>query len=756
MRNRFSQFAAVVFVLLALLLGGAAAGASPRSSRGRPPQADPAEHALLEKLSRALKEKDTAANAQQLAVFAKKHAQDSLGARAALALAFRDFSKKKYPGARRWLDQAQRDAVLREYVLYWSAQVERAAGSNARALALFEKHHHDFPESVMAPQTIKAIAELALAAHSPARALAAFEGSIEKLQPNDLLLLRARAREQAGKPLEAAADYLLLYNGRPLSDEAGVAEKRIAALRRSLGEKFPEVPYGDTAARAQLLFEGKRWKAARAVYETLAGEASGAAREFIQLRIAQCRIHVGVPIALLENLSFTDAAGAEAERLLVIAQLYRAKKNDAEMLAAVEQLAQKFPSSSAAAKALFLAGNYFWTSLDRARAVDYYRRLLDASETERKTNFSAALSLDPFPFNDAQQAEWRVAWLAYLERKPEAAQLLERQLRASGSPYVADALYFLGRLAEREGRADHARAYFLKLVEHFPRNYFGLRGAERLRALGPGLENSPEIPILHPPLLWLRAPLPVAPKLDAPIPDSVTERWTRARALRSIAFDVSAELEFRAAHAAADSPRLLLEAAKAAIDAGRYMPAVSTARQVYPRLEAYRWEDVPRDAWLTLYPLAYASLVEKYSAKNALDPMLVAGLIRQETVFQHDAVSHAGAVGLMQVLPSTGRRLAKAQKLRYARAKLFEPEYNLRLGTVYFRDLLKRLGSTEAALAAYNAGEDRVAAWQAERNYEEPAEFVESIPFTETREYVQIVLRNAEIYRRLYAANNGK
>jgi soluble lytic murein transglycosylase len=221
-------------------------------------------------------------------------------------------------------------------------------------------------------------------------------------------------------------------------------------------------------------------------------------------------------------------------------------------------------------------------------------------------------------------------------------------------------------------------------------------------------------------------------------------------ALRSIAFDASAELELRAAHAQTGAPRLLLEAAKAALDAGRYMPAVATTRQAFPQLESRRWEDVPEEVWRVAFPFAYGDAIFKYANKNELDPMLVAGLIRQETIFQSDAVSRAGAVGLMQVLPSTGRRLARSERVRYTRAKLFDPEYNLRLGTVYFRDLIRMTGSTEAALAAYNAGEDRVAAWKGSREFEEPAEFIESIPFTETREYVQIVMRNAEIYRRLY------
>jgi len=130
--------------------------------------------------------------------------------------------------------------------------------------------------------------------------------------------------------------------------------------------------------------------------------------------------------------------------------------------------------------------------------------------------------------------------------------------------------------------------------------------------------------------------------------------------------------------------------------------------------------------------------------------MFVAGLIRQESAFESTALSRAGAVGLMQLMPKTASKMARQMKLRYARGRLTDPGYNLQLGSRYLAGLIQALGTPEEALAAYNAGEDRVAQWKAGQNYLETAEFVESIPFTETREYVQIVSRNADVYRQVY------
>src|SRR5579864_4774610 len=108
-------------------------------------------------------------------------------------------------------------------------------------------------------------------------------------------------------------------------------------------------------------------------------------------------------------------------------------------------------------------------------------------------------------------------------------------------------------------------------------------------------------------------------------------------------------------------------------------------------------------------------------------------------------------MGLMQVMPGTASKLARQLRVRYARASLTDPGYNLKLGARYLADLLQIFGTHEAVLAAYNAGEDRVVQWTAGQNYLETAEFVESIPFTETRDYVQIVIRNSEVYRQVYS-----
>jgi soluble lytic murein transglycosylase len=434
------------------------------------------------------------------------------------------------------------------------------------------------------------------------------------------------------------------------------------------------------------------------------------------------------PLTVVASL-VTANPEVDAERLFLLSQLQRAAKNEPAMLATIEDLGKKYPQSKWTEEGYMQAGNYYWVQLDRNRAAGYYQKVL---------------GVNPNGKND-YNAEWRVAWVAYVNRQPDADEKLKGFLsKYPISANAVDALYWLGRFSERSGNPAHARAFYSKAAERFPETYFGFASADRLNKLGAGEQNVEEILDKIPP------PLPLRP-FDEPIPPAAADRWARAQALRAIAFDASAEQELKNAFFSTGSPRFLIEASQAAYDQGHFAAGMAYARLAIPSFDSRKSSELPLNAWKALYPLPYETSVRRESGKNELDPMVVAGLIRQESTFQADIVSHANAVGLMQLLPKTAKILAKQKRVGYAKNKLFDPEYNILLGTYYFKGLVNLTGAPEYALAAYNAGEDRIALWKSERNYEEIPELVESIPFSETRDYVQIVLRNAALYRMIYA-----
>lgn len=685
----------------------------------------------LQKLTAQLKEKNSAAAYATLSTLALQKSSTGLNTRAALALGFYDYSRGRYADAEKWLELAKKDPLLPDYALYWDAETDLAQQRNDMALAELQQIRKDYPDTAITEQILQSIGAAAMALNQPAVALQMLDGYALTSQRPALLLLRGEAHEKADQPVEAAADYKAIYTRFAVSEQAREAAVKLGFLLSSSAGQVLDIPLDERLAHAGILFDAREWGPARTEYAAILQQLSGANLERAELRILECGLALGAGPAEMLALKVTDA-DVDAERSYTLADYYRSHQQEPDMVAAVENAAMRAPQSRWAASALFLAGNYYWVKLDRDRASGFYRRLAEQ-----------------FPdAPDATNAQWRVAWTDVLKRAPEAADELQQHLRRfPNSPYTADALYFLGRLAEDGGVPGLARSYYDKLIERFPQNYFEALAVKRVRGLEPGPKQVADV-------LDTIPPVPASQKMGDTIPAAAQKRQARALALQSISFDASAELELRMAYAETGEPRLLLEAAQAAVEAGHCGAAIVTVRQIYPQLEAHAFTDVPRPVWMAAYALPFESEIRRWSENAGVDPMLVAGLVRQESAFSPEAHSPANAFGLMQLLPSTARRLAKQAKIRYAHGRLTEPEYNVRLGTLYVSNLLKQFGNVESVLAAYNAGEDRVESWTAGQNYREPAEFVESIPFTETRQYVQIVTRNADIYRRLYGTED--
>jgi soluble lytic murein transglycosylase len=666
----------------------------------------------------------------KVAAFANNNAASVWGKRAALALGYDDYEKARFPQALAWLQKAEGDALLKEYTLFWTAQTERSLLKNAPAALDFATLLRDYPSTALKEQLLEVYVPTTVSIGRPQEGLEALAGYAPSSSKPALLITRARANEAARKLVLAVKDYQTLYYKFPLSDESKDAGVALPRLNKELRGEFPNATAELQDERAQAFYDAHKWKEARFEYEKLASmlkDPANPTRQRAIVRTAECRQHPKPSSALLAKLSPTNPE-ADAERLFYLSQAYRSQKNEIEMLTAIEKDAEKYPQSHWTDEALMAAGNYYWVQLERPKAIGYYQRILDS-----------------FPAGkNAYNAEWHIAWLAYLEHQPYAGEKITIFLRkypvSSGSD---NALYWLGRDAERSGNPAHARAFYRKASERFPTTYFGQRAAMRLDALGPGEEDSSDF----------LAQIPQAPPLrpfDEPIPADVADRWNRARALRTIAFDASAELELKAAYASTNSPRFLVEAAQAAFDQGHFAAGMNYGRLAVPNFEARKFNEVPVNVWKVLFPFPYESTVRREAGRNDFDPMFAAGLIRQESTFQADVVSYANAIGLMQILPKTGRILAKQRKIRYTTASLFDPNINIELGMLYIADLTRTTGGLEYAAAAYNAGEDRIALWKSERSYEEVPELVESIPFTQTREYVQIVLRNAAMYRQIY------
>jgi soluble lytic murein transglycosylase len=179
---------------------------------------------------------------------------------------------------------------------------------------------------------------------------------------------------------------------------------------------------------------------------------------------------------------------------------------------------------------------------------------------------------------------------------------------------------------------------------------------------------------------------------------------------------------------------------------GEYKHLVRLALKVPYREEIHRF----------LYPYAYRETIEYLSKKYSLDPLLALSIIREESRFDPDARSVAGALGLMQLMPHTAYRLDNKLRLGIDNSQdILKVKNNIHVGIYYLSHLTKEFGSYSYAIAAYNAGEEVVRKWLQKGNYKSPDEFIEDIPYSETRNYVKRVLNTFVAYKRISVTGEG-
>jgi soluble lytic murein transglycosylase len=499
----------------------------------------------------------------------------------------------------------------------------------------------------------------------------------------------------------------------------------------------PADSYSDLKMHASLLAQGNRWADAVHEYRQLLNMAPPAERGEIEVKLGDALRHNGNGGARegRDLLLHAQVAGeANAQRLYDLVEIAHAEDNEGDLLNYLAQFRQSAPTSSWFQPALISAGNMYLLKKDYDHAIDYYR--------EAHERFPEG--------NRAAYTHWKAAWLTYRQgRKEEAKKEFTQQVRSyPASLETAAAIYWRGRIAEDESDLPLARDWYAKLTERYRNYYYGHLATERLAKIGVS-------PMAHDPLLDTiapLAPLSAAAALTSAPADAL--RVEKSKLLENAGITDLAIKELQASDGGKGANWATLEIARIYSDGGQYHRALRVMKSAVPSYFAIDISVLPRPYWEYLFPRPrpYWTQVLRFASENQLDPYLVAALIRQESEFNPSAVSRANAFGLMQLLPVTGKKTAKELRIHGFRTEtLLVPDVNLQLGIRYFREMVEQYnGQVEYALAAYNAGSNRVADWLSAGNYRDVPEFVESIPFTETREYVQSIMRNAKIYRRLY------
>jgi len=617
---------------------------------------------------------------------------------------------------------------LADYSLYYLARIAFDETNWDQARKYLTQLRQRYPQSVWfhGAGVLRVKIDIAEKKYVPAgetlRHLRA-DKSVPRELADEALLLQAQVHEAQGDINRAFTIYRDLRDASPTSRWAASARKEQARLRGKFPNLFALNTVDAQADEADRLARERQTSDAEELYKKLLASVSD-------------------PTDRLRYLT-------------KLAALYISAGGRNNAIPTYEQIARDYPDSAEAPKALYQIGQIYWNRHENARAFEYFKTILEKYPSSAYADRALYASADiheyfgrkdeaiqfysnvqeQFPTSPVRDdATWRLAWLYYRNGEFQIAQVMFRTLvaQSKNGGFATAAIYWQARIAEKLGDMEGAKQLYRQIVSGGEESYYQALSMRSLERLGAPVETAKTAP-----------PVPVS-EVDPPLRPELMFHLSRARELASMALYPLAVSEFdevnRQAKAKEPIRALLMREYFRSQAYGRSLNLANQLPYSQSERDLYR------------YPLAYWDSVQQKAQERGLDPYLILALIRQESLFNTRARSPATALGLMQLILPTAARVAKQMGLPApSQEKLFDPELNVTLGTQYLKDLLDRYSNNWfKAVAAYNAGEAAVDRWEKEITTDDIEEFVERIPYVETRGYVKLVLRNHRIYKRLY------
>ena len=643
----------------------------------------------------------------------------------ALAAAAEQYAAGDFKQALTLANRASSGGTLQDYASLYVGLSQLRVGLASDARRTLDKVRENAHGYVAVAASLGS-AEAAEALGDYAAAIAIYEQLVEnKTAVNDDVLSRlGRAALAAGDGKKAADAFTRVYYEFPLGTEATAAAEQLTALEDHRANFKLDL------GRASILFGARRYTEARAAYQTLVAQTSGDDRELADLRIAECDFFLGRYDAAREALKpYLDEAARKAEARFFYLSAFRELGQHDQYVMLTRALVTDFPDSSWSEEALNNLGTHYILNNEDELAAQVFAELYQK-----------------FPKGPrAERAAWKGGWWSY-KNGDYANTITSFENAATAFPrsdYRPSFLYWAARSHAKLGHPDEAAARLRLVHSDYGNSYYGRLAAQHLARRGDPLG-------MDRPVSASRQPV------SSTAPRPATETRIRALLAAGLYDDALNELRY-AQRTWGGSPELDATMAWTYQQKGELRRAITLMRRVYPQFLTAGGEELPTEILQVIFPLTYWNSIRKHSIARELDPYLVAALIAQESTFDPRARSSANAWGLMQIVPSTGRRLARALKIRrFSTATLTEPDTNIRMGTLHFSQLVRQYGGVHYALASYNAGDSRVLRWKAERPGLDEDEFIDDIPFPETQNYVKRILGTAEDYRRLYGERGGR
>ena len=583
--------------------------------------------------------------------------------------------------------------------------------ASARA-ASFAK---SYPSSLLLRRSEKLLADIFFEAGDFKGALRAFQVFVEKYPSGadsvDSLFHAARCREEAGDKAGAIQTYRNIWINNPASTQAKISHERLKEIEKG-GFKTGTYSPEELLKRASSLYAQNEFSASLKTLELLALDAQPpavAGRADLRAGMAHYRLRQYKQAEkFLARASGSSLPGVSSEARYWMAKSLERQNQNERALTLYMELAAEGKQQEYADDALMEAAGL-------RRSLGLY--------ADSAVLFEQVARIHP-ESKFLTRSIWEAGWCRYLTGEYSAAVALFKGILKDVAQREK-VLYWMGRALENSGNAD-AGSYYRMLLDEFPAGFYATWHRDQK-----GFKDTRES-------LGQRnalAELPTAAGFEKP------------RLLASLGMLEEARTEMTAARKkAGDKKELFPVLSRIYLEMGDYGSAISLFMQNRP----IAWEKGTLPLWTAGYPLAYTGLVAQNAAANALSEGLVYALIRAESSFSPAIKSHAGAIGLMQMMPATAKQTAR-EKGAFNPQRLTIPEYNIRLGTRHLRDLMKEYdGDVVHVAAAYNAGATALERWRKNMKGLKKDEFIESIPYQETRDYVKKVYASAAIYRQLY------
>jgi soluble lytic murein transglycosylase len=718
--RRFSDFASVtgvaVALTLTLLAQGRVAGSQGQLPAEPNPQLLPTVHAPVPE------------NVDDF-WFAPRPAATAAAANTALTDAAAAYAAGNHSAA---LASARRAAAaggaLEAYAHFYIGQTELALSRAAEADKAFDQVLGRKPEGYLSAAALIGKAEAAELRGDQAAAADLYQklSSHKSVAPEDVLARLARASLAAGDRKRAAEAFQRLYYEFPLTEAASSARAALGSLQ-DLVVRNTQRDLG----RALILFGAKRYSEARSEFQDLQRNVTGDDREVVDLRIAESDYFLKRYAAARDGVQpYLEQASRKAEARFFYLSALRGLGAADQAADLTRALVADFPDSSWAAEALNNLGTHYVVTDRDDLAAQTFKELFD--------KFASG--------PHGERAAWKYGWWAYTTGKyAETARVFEKAaILFPRSDYRPPWLYWAARAREKMGDRDAYQARMRLVLTDYMNSYYGRLASRRLPSpRTETLTTTGTAGIVRPASSRVAPP----PPLPDPPPNASLTRQLLAAGLYDEGLN---ELRF-AQRAWGTSPAIEATMAWVYHQKGDLRRAITIMRRAYPQFLAAGGEGLPKEILQVIFPLTYWEAIKQNAALHDLDPYLVAALIAQESTFDAGVRSVANAWGLMQILPSTGRQLARSLGIRrFTTSMLTNGELNIRMGTLHFKQLIQRYGGISYALASYNAGGSRVVRWKAERPGMDEDEFIDDIPYPETQNYVKRILGTAEDYRRLY------